>query len=184
MPKPEDTTPEKWRTIPGWEGFYEVSSLGRVRSLKRMAPAMGRGHERTVPRKILTQQKGGRYARVQLSRRGEKHMRTVNRLIAEAFHGAPPTPAHHAAHNNGDAFDNRASNLRWATAKENCADRTLHGTEVRGKRVNTAKLTADNVREIRKRAAGGEPHTSIAADYPVGAQNIGHIARRKSWRHI
>lgn len=89
------------------------------------------------------------YLQVTLARHdGTKRSVFVHRLIAIAFLGHPPTSDHEVAHNNGVRSDNRIANLRWATSKENIADRKVHGTEAWGERSGVSRLTESHVREI------------------------------------
>lgn len=124
---------EIWKAIVGWEGFYEVSNWGRVRSLDRVVPN-GRGSVRRVPGRIMKPYKDRpKYPHmiIQLSRggRSKEHAQfpLVHKLVLEAFVGPRP-PGLEACHNNGDGTDNRVSNLRWDTHKANMADQFKHGT--------------------------------------------------------
>jgi hypothetical protein len=123
---------EEWREIPGWEGRYEVSSWGRCRSLDRIVIKTTRG--RPVPHKLK-----GRVLRPGRTQRGyltvvlAARSVYVHRVVLLAWTGPPP-PGHQTAHNNGDKLDNRPSNLRYATAKDNTADRYRHGTVLYGAR--------------------------------------------------
>jgi hypothetical protein len=77
------------------------------------------------------------------------------------------------------------NHLRWATARENGADAVKHGTTLKGERHHHAKLTADEVREIRKLDDGTwPPRYKIAALFEVSAATIFEIATRRTWRHI
>ena len=153
----QSSTTEEWRQIPGWEGFYDVSNHGRVKSFRCV------GGPRTTPRvKKLTLNKYG-YWRTQLCRNGRTTEYTVHRLVLLAFVGPPPTATHQAAHGNGDRKDNRPSNLRWATPKENAADRARHGTAAVGERSGMAKFTNEQVRRIRVRHADGAASAALIA---------------------
>ncbi len=120
---------EEWRSVVGHEDNYEVSALGRVRSLDRVIRECT-GRLRRMKGRIVTgsaawQHPNGkwRYAEVALTdcARGKVHL-----LVLEAFHG--PRPAGLIArHLNGNGSDNRADNLRWGTHAENQLDRTEHG---------------------------------------------------------
>lgn len=109
---------EEWRPVVGYEGRYEVSNLGRVRSVERIIEAVGTyGGKRIVRSCILKPQYGKEpYGRVALGSGNEK--RRIHRLVAQAF---IPNPENKRCvdHINGDKHDNRASNLRWCTHYEN-----------------------------------------------------------------
>lgn len=113
---------EVWKPVTGYEGFYEVSSLGRVRSLDRVA-ANGRFFEGAV---IKPSENYNGHFRVTLYKSRGRKQCWVHRLVLEAFVG--PRPANYdACHNNGVPSDNRAENLRWDTRSANAKDRVLHG---------------------------------------------------------
>lgn len=179
-----ESAQEEWRAVVGWEGLYEVSDLGRVRSVDRIlfTPSPPRGpYFRKYKGKVLKQNVGtdGRY-HVVLSCRDRRETPVVSRLVCLAFHGEPGEKKD-AAHNDGNRLNNRAGNLRWATRKENMADTLAHGTRNRGERHGLAKLTAENVREIR---ASGETLGVLGARFGVSFQTISDIRCRNSWRHI
>jgi len=123
---------EVWKPIKGYEGIYEVSSLGRVRSLDRYVPAHNQNAEFDIfiSGRIMAQ-KLQNTDRLQVSLRkvidGKQHRRTfyVHRLVAEAF---VPNPLNKPTvnHINEDHHDNRAENLEWMTKAEN----NLYGTHV------------------------------------------------------
>lgn len=172
---------EKWRDIPGYEGFYQASNAGRIRSLSRHVRTKG-GALRLSRGRVLAGC-GPRYDLVRLSVDGKQRTGLVHRLVCAAFHGRPPLEMH-AAHIDGNAKNNRADNLRWATAKENCADRATHGTQVRGARVNTAKLSEDDVLAIRMRLRCGATTKALAVEYRVHRSNIQQIMRGAIWKHL
>ena len=80
----------------------------------------------------------------------DKH-RSVCRYLCELSHGVPPTREHHAAHSCGKGKQGCVNkrHLSWKTRLENDADKLIHGTVLRGERQNGAKLTEENVRQIR-----------------------------------
>lgn len=125
----------------GWP--YEVSNVGRVRRIgaaKVLAQGDCRGY-RTVA--LLN---GGRHT---------TKCTTVHILVCEAFHGPRPTPKHQVAHADGTRDNNAETNLRWATLAENIADKVRHGTLRFGERHPIAKLTENQVIEIRQRYKAG-----------------------------
>lgn len=109
---------EIWKNIRGYTGKYQVSSLGRVRSLERWVKN-AIGAWRRVPPKILSlcrHCKG--YLLVCLCKNGDDLMKTVHRLVAFAFHRNPKRKKF-VNHLDGDKENNCRTNLRWATASEN-----------------------------------------------------------------
>ena len=115
-----------WRAVPGYEGIYEVSSAGEVRSLTRRS--RNQWNEFTITGKTLSPgiNSQGRPA-VVLSRDGKGKTWLVHRLVAMAFLGPCP-PGYVVCHNNGDRTDNRAENLRWDSRSANAIDSIKHGT--------------------------------------------------------
>jgi hypothetical protein len=119
------TPPETpiWRNIPGYEGRYQVSRNGEVRSLA-FYYSVGRSvrvNEGRILSPSITKQG---YARVSLS--GKFH--SVHRLVCFAFLGPPP-PGHIALHGRRGVSDNSLNNLRWGTYSENMKDRRKDGTD-------------------------------------------------------
>lgn len=119
---------EKWRAVAGYEGLYEVSDMGRVRSLPR---TIRRPHTRDyhAPGRVLKQRPANDHGHlaVTLSREGFTEKMWVHRLVALAW--CPrPDGADYVLHGPGGPTDNRASELRWGTAQENSDDKYVHGT--------------------------------------------------------
>lgn len=111
------THPEEWRPIPGYERTYEVSSLGRVKSLSRTTTRGGL-------RKLHVSGTG--YWAVSLIQGGRSRTWPVHQLVALAFIGEPPEGLE-IRHLNGDSLDSRAVNLEYGTARENRLDTIRHG---------------------------------------------------------
>lgn len=175
---------EEWRSIPGWEGLYEASSLGRVRSLSRMVTFLNR--RGTTVRRWLTGRvmqpatsKAGYYGVMLSGGEGAVH-REVQILVCAAFHGPRPDGMQ-AAHRNGVSTDNSQGNLRWATPRENAGDKVDHGTLKFGEAHYAARLSAGAVTEIR------DPrHTarSLAEKFGISPKTVSKIRKRRAWKQV
>lgn len=118
-------TPEEWRSIPGYEGFYEASSHGQIRSLARVVRGKT-GTMRSHKGRILKLQvKASGHKCVSLSRDGEVLQHMVHVLINRTFNGDGNGLI--TRHVDGDASNNHADNLAWGTYSENNHDKAKHG---------------------------------------------------------
>jgi DNA-binding XRE family transcriptional regulator len=175
-----DADRERWLPVPGWEGFYDVSDLGRVRSLDRVT---GRQRPRRLAGCILKPQlaNNGRF-RVTLRRDGVKTDQMVHRLVMLAFVGPCP-PGLEVLHGVGRELDNRLVNLKYGTHSENTLDKYRDGTDNAGENCYCAVLTWEQVREIRRLRA--EQHLlqrELAARFNVSDTTIRKILRGETWR--
>jgi hypothetical protein len=186
------TSPENWLPVVGFEGRYEVSDLGRVRSFWEQRAF--RRRPRAEPLVLRTPLDNHGRAVVEIAARS----RRVHILVLTAFRGARPAGLE-ASHLNGDRTDNRLVNLVWETPSANCLRRRAHGTgpdgdrnpsrmyperQVRGVRHPQAKLTECQVIEIRAARARGERGCDLARLYGVCQTTISAIARGRVWRHL
>lgn len=113
---------EEWRDVIGFENCYQVSSLGRVRSIKRKR-RMAHERQRTVRDRILKiEVKGDGYCRVTLSLPTKRRREYVHRLVCEAFLSNPDNLPE-VNHINGIRTDNKITNLEWCTRLENARNR-------------------------------------------------------------
>ena len=128
------TTPETWKTIPGYEGQYEVSDQGRVRSLDRIVHQRGRA-SRLFPGRILRpnlvgkgyDSGGGYHALTLCPEPGARRRAYIHRLVMAAFVGPCP-PGMEVCHEDGDPRNNALYNLRYDTPSANNMDKWRHGT--------------------------------------------------------
>jgi len=118
---------ELWASIPGYEGFYEASNYGRIRSMTRRV-SYGRHPNMTYQGRDLKLFMAGAYAAVKLSLQGVTRTQYVHHLVLLAFKGSrPPTKSRgEIRHLDGDKLNNALSNLTYGTIEENVADRKRH----------------------------------------------------------
>lgn len=159
---------EEWRPVVGFEGLYEVSDMGNVRSL------------RSGKIIALCPHTGG-YLMIHLYVSGTRTPMTLHRAVAEAFLGPRPE-GKQIRHLDGDRKNCSLSNLVYGTKLENEADKLRHGTRLRGEQMRHAKLTEADVRQIRARR--GERQEDLADEFGCTFSNISAIQRGVSWRHV
>ena len=126
MANADSTHPEQWRPVVGWEGLYEVSDHGRVRSLDRMVRgAYGSNWlRRGTILKLYAEWSGHMTVRLQADNRGKKNMK-VHQMVLSAFVGPLPE-GKVTRHLNGVPSDNRLANLEYGTYRQNLRDRQEH----------------------------------------------------------
>lgn len=117
---------EEWRPVVGYEGFYEVSDMGRVRSVDRRVPKGNHYITRRGQEMRPTTITGG-YRQLGLSKHGGRKSFLVHHIVLNSF-VSPRPEGMEACHNDGDPNNNRLYNLRWDTPSNNTYDRVRHGT--------------------------------------------------------
>lgn len=180
---------EEWRPVVGYEGLYDVSNLGRVRSLDRLCKSDKRS-DQWLRGKILkpkiNQHRQNRCT-VALWKEGKVSYPYISRLVLSAFIGLPPI-GHDAAHWDGDPTNNCLSNLRWATISENMQDKKRHGTDPIGVRNAMSKLTEEQVLYIKNNYKRTSYHASnsleLAQQFNVSRETILDVAKNAGWSHV
>jgi len=163
-----------WASVVGYPN-YEVSNAGSVRRVT------GQTAGKVLHRSKCT----GGYLQVSLCCEGVQTTRRVHQLVLEAFGPTKPTEVHEVNHKNSVRDDSRIENLEWVTRSENI----LHGYRsgnikpTRGELSGSAKLTTDQVREIRRRVAGGETQVSVASLFGVAQPTVSQIVSRQRWKY-
>lgn len=168
---------ELWKDIPNYPG-YEVSPLGKVRSWR-----IGGSHHRSrrkVPLVLKPTPNLNGYMMVSLCRDKKHRSYAVHRLVLVTFVGPRPN-GYQCGHLNGVRTDNRLSNLRWVTAKENAEHRVIHGTQTHGEQHCASKLTQRQVDAIRKMEG---THVSAAKRFGVSPSTVSKIRLGLWWNGL
>ncbi len=171
---------EDWRDVVGFEGYYQVSSLGRVKSVARLN-ARGRRLRERILRPIPDCY---RRFRVSLYRPGIAARPTcIHRLVANAFLGDLSAGGLEVCHGPLGVEINAVSNLRWDTHANNQADMIAHGTSTRGERNPQAKLTVEQVYAIRSQE-GVAGMREVARCFGVTKGAVDLIWKRQRWGYL
>lgn len=176
--------PEEWRPVVGYEGLYEVSSLGQVRSLDRMVKH-SKAKKRFCKGKLLKACLGVRgYFVVVLNKQGKAIQFPVHRLVAVTFLGQSPENCV-VCHGSKGKLCNELTNLSWGTYEQNNGpDKVRDGTDNRGEKCGSAKLNSMQVNVIRHLLESKSmTQKEIAAIFGVRPQQISRINTGKRWQH-
>lgn len=171
---------EEWRPVtePDFSSIYVVSNFGRV---KRICDGFGKAATHGWKNRVLngTTTRLG-YVRVEFLKPDFRRVFYVHRLVATAFLGQCPDNME-CCHNDGNPANNRITNLRWATRKENQLDRRGHGKVAYSP--NKRKLSDQQVHEIRNHRLVGLSCHKIASMFGVGPSTVSRICtgRRRAF---
>ena len=178
----ESVMSEEWKSVVGYEGSYEVSSLGRVRSLDRTIELLryGKPVVRRLTGRVLRAGMGGpgvfgEYFIVCLGRDGKNTAFSVHRLVCFAFCSGHSLSRNQVNHLNSVKTDNRACNLEWCSQAENRSHAIDAGTML-------YKLSFDDADDIRSIYADGwMTQATIGRGYGVCKETISGVVRKKRW---
>lgn len=175
---------EIWKDIRGYEGLYQVSNLGRVRSLDRRDK-----RNRYWPERVLKSIVGKfGYASVHLLKDGVTKTAKVHRLVALMFI-ENPNNYKEVNHKDENKLNNSVDNLEWCTRSYNVTygslDENFRKRRVAGERNGRHRLTFEQVKEIRElysRNSRDKNISKLAEKYGVSPSQIGNIVRNESWK--
>lgn len=184
------TLQEFWKAIPGWEGFYEVSSAGNVRSIDRVVqPLLGGPPQKRKGQDLKLGKRRNGYLYVSL-RNGETGMSRssdVHRLVALAFL-ANPEGKPNVNHLDNSRDNNAVENLEWCTQQENLQHMRQQGRGFtpfkRGVRSHNALLTNDEVMALRVASAAGETVSAIGRRFKVSRRTVKRVASGEYYSQV
>lgn len=173
--------PEIWRPVLGYEGLYEVSNYGRVKSLTRIT--LGKhGRYCTFYGRMLKQRPSTtcKYLITDLCKNGKRIHFLTHILVAKAFLG--DYQGLEVNHKNGNIYDNHLSNLEVISHYENIQHSIQMGLKRDcGEKHVHAKITNNQAQLIRKRVANGEKQKDIAIELGVSKQLINSVVLNKTY---
>lgn len=180
---------EEWKSATGYDGFYEVSNLGRIRSHRRYTRCVskaGREFQKLQGGGLmkLVEHNGG-YLSVVFSAEGVRKSFLAHRVVAEAFIPNPnnlPWINHKDANKRNNAVDN----LEWCTAQENYQHAAMLGLlpPKFGSEKGTAKLNEEVVFVIKKMIKLGFTNKRLAEIFEVSTAPISYIRNNQAWTHV
>lgn len=179
----EEIIAEIWLPVPDFDGYYEISNFGNIRGITRTVSRGNKhGSYTYVAKGMCLKQKLDKngYLYVSLSKNNKKKNFYAHLTVLRAFFGPAPQGMQ-GCHSDGNKTNNHLGNLRYDTCMGNHADKIKHGTSGRGEKSTKAKLTSQEVSQIR--SLNGVSQNQVAAAYGVSQQHIGKIVRGLAWTH-
>lgn len=174
---------EIWKDIPGWEGLYQVSNLGRVKSLPKIR-RNGTGLIQLKERILRPGKCPTGHLNVNLHLPGKARSIQIHRLVLLAFVGPCPPGMECRHHPDPDPSNNRLDNLSWGTKKDQYKDRIVDGTHVAGSKHPIAKLQETDIPLIRSLRKQGLTFRAIGERFGVTGGTIQLITSGKQWKHV
>lgn len=171
---------ERWLPVVGYEGLYEVSDVGDIRSVDRMKPNRWGGNSQLRGHAMAAVTDSDGYRVVNLYRAGHRQMLKAHRIVLEAFVGPCPHGLQ-CLHEDDVRSHNAIGNLSWGTAQKNISARDANGRGPRGERNAKAKLTREAVLAIR---SDGRAQVVIAAAHGIDQTTVSNIKVRRTWAHV
>lgn len=176
------TKNEQWKRVNGYEEYYQISNIGRVKSLSRKH---WNGYNYWYSKdKILKPYLDNRgYYVVSLRKNNKRKLFYIHRLVAQSF--IPNLQNKPEVNHINKKTDNTLQNLEWVTARENMKH-AFYNKRInhQGIKNGGSKLNEKQVKEIRKKYTTKDNYTKIGKKYNVSYQTISEIIRGKRWKHL
>jgi len=179
------TLGEEWRAVVGYEGLYEVSSQGSVRSLDRTVLYPDGKPSRNFKGKLLKQclNVKQRYYGVRLSKQGKTKLWLIHQLVAAAFLGNRPE-GWVICHGSQGPLCNEVNNLSYGTVVQNSKDQWRDGTKRYGEKCSWSKLTTSEVLMIKELYEKGTKGKELAIMFEISHSRVCDIVKGRGWTHL
>lgn len=172
-----DETFEEWRDIEGYEGLYQISNMGQIKSFKRLASGEKLKlihYENDYPNIVLRD----------WNKRGKKFK--VHRIVAKTF---IPNPFNYSVinHKNGIKSDNRVANLEWCTYQQNVVHsfKVLKHEVAKGESAGNTKLTKVQVKQIYDLSNNSVATLKdLSKMFNISIGTVSDIKKGRSWKHV
>ncbi len=175
---------EIWKDVVGYEGRYQVSCRGRVKSLDRYVDYKAGSRRKVLGRILKAAYLPKGYQKFELWRENKGKGCYGHQLVCAAFIGQRPEGCE-CRHLNGDPADNRAENLVYGTPAENEADKVAHGRRQFGEKCYNTNLTNADALRIKRLASDGElSQREIGKMFGVTHRVVSNIKNARRWTHL
>lgn len=175
---------EIWKPVIGYKGWYDVSSFGRVRSVRRRITTSNNQKRIYQGRLLVLKNNENGYSVVTLIKCRKKETRRVHRLVAKSFiNNRFKKP--HVNHKDSKRSNNKSCNLEWVTRRENYNHAYLKGKYSATTNPRRAhKLNINIVCDIRRRINNGDLNKDIAAELGISKAMVSFIGSGKRWKSV
>lgn len=177
---------ERWKDVVGFEGRYQVSNKGRIRSVRIVTNCPNSNLPPIVKMLRPNVNKKNGYMSIGVFKDGKYIRCYVHRLVLEAFVGPCPDGMEARHFPDQNKLNNNLSNLQWGTKSQNRGrDREIDGTANIGERHGMSKLKECQVIEILKLWSTGKwTRAKLARKFKMNWQSIDYIVKGKLWKHL
>ena len=182
-----NTEKEVWKDIEGFEGVYQVSSIGRIKRLAGISVINGRKYTVKKDRFLKPEKMGKGYLRAQLTATPKQRRVLVHTLVAETFLGIPEESYLQINHKNGIKDDNRVENLEWVTGSENVKHAFETGLNERqvGESNGSSILKEKDVKLILRLSSFNKlTHEEMSRVFGVSKSTITAIISGRNWGYL
>jgi hypothetical protein len=177
---------EVWKDVLEYDGRYQVSNLGRIKSIRKLKSQTSiKKYGKLQIENILKPEFSKDYFRIMLSTAGETKRFQVHRLVLASF-SRVPLLGEEGNHLDGNTKNNKLDNLEWTTKRGNVEHRIRIGKYLSqsGENQCFSKLKTQNVIDIRRLRKEGISARELGKRFGVEESSIRNIVNYKSWKHV